>query len=757
MPKGTGPMPTRTGTMPARMSPMRQADDKRVVCVIIYHYGRVISLPTAEYHAMALRPILLPLFVLAMPAIAQAQSAAPQDQADDFHTTGEDIIVTAPFTRTLDLFGNVGVLETDDIAESLRPQIGDVLAREAGLSATSFTPGASRPVIRGFQGERVRVLVDGIGSIDVSNTSADHGVTVDPLTAERIEILRGPASLLFGSNAIGGAINIFDRRIPRGIPEEPLHVDAIAAYGSAAEERMIGGSLDVALSPQVAFHVDASYTRSDDLRIGGFQLSPLFRAAVLDLAAEELAEGEIEEAAELTEAANNRGRVPNTAVETITAGAGIALINEGGSLGISIGYYDSDYGIPARPGTGHHHGEEGGEEGGEEEEAPVTLAVRQWRADVRGSVELGEGPFSQLRVRAGFADYEHTEFEGDEVGTLFLNQGIEGRAELVQADRGGWRGATGVQYSFRDFNAIGAEAFVPQNDTTQFAVFTLQEVRTGNLDIELAGRWERTLVESNAVGVRREFTALSGAAGLSWEFAERSKIGINLSRSERAPSAEELLSNGPHIATQAFEIGDPNFDTERAWGVELVGRWRTGAIDISASAYHSWFDNFIFEDATGEEEDDLPVFQYRQADVRQWGFEVDASARVGHIGPFGVTTDIVADYVRFERANGGGDLPRIPPLRVRGGVELDAERFTLRGEVEHAFEQDRIADFELPTDDYTLVNASIAWRPLGRDNVSLLLSANNIFDVIARRHASFTKDFVPLAGRDIRVSARFSF
>ena len=703
---------------------------------------------------MALRPILLPLLALSLPAVAHAQGTPPRDQADDFHTTDDDIVVTAPFTRTLDLFGNVGVLETDDIVESLRPQIGDVLAREAGLSATSFTPGASRPVIRGFQGERVRVLVDGIGSIDVSNTSADHGVTVDPLTAERIEILRGPASLLFGSNAIGGAINVFDRRIPRGIPDEPVHVDAIAAYGSAAEERMIGGSLDIALSPQVAFHIDGSYTRSSDVRIGGFQLSPLFRAAVLELAAEELAEGEVEEAEELTEAALNRGRVPNTAVETITAGAGISLVNEGGSLGVSVGYYDSNYGIPARPGTGHHHDDGGAEE---EEEAPVTLDVRQWRVDTRGSVELGDGPFSQLRVRAGFADYQHTEFEGDEVGTLFLNQGIEGRAELVQAVRGGWRGATGVQYSYRDFNAIGAEAFVPQNDTTQFALFTLQEIRTGNLDIEVAGRWERTLVESNAVGVRREFTALSGAVGLSWEFAERSKFGINLSRSERAPSAEELLSNGPHIATQAFEIGDPTFDTERAWGVELVGRWRTASFDVGVSAYHSWFDNFIFEEATGAEEDDLPVFEYRQANVRQWGFEIDASARVGHIGPFALNVDGVADYVRFERTNNGGDLPRIPPLRVRGGVELDGDRFTLRGEVEHAFEQDRIADFELPTDDYTLVNASIEWRPLGQDNVSLLLSANNIFDVIARRHASFTKDFVPLAGRDIRISARFSF
>jgi iron complex outermembrane recepter protein len=697
----------------------------------------------------------LPLIALILPAMAAAQTAPQQaEEEDDFHTTQQDIVVTAPFTRSLDLFGNVGVLETDDIISELRPQIGDVLAGEAGISATSFTPGASRPVVRGFQGERVRVLVDGIGSIDVSNTSADHGVTVDPLTAERIEILRGPASLLFGSNAIGGAINIFDRRIPRGVPEEPVHVDAIAAYGTAARERMGGASLDLALTPELTFHVDGSYTRSGDLRIGGFQLSPALRADVLELAAEEAAEGEAEEAAELTAAAGQRGRVPNTAVETWTAGAGLALSNDGGSLGVSVGYYDSRYGVPARPGVGHH--DDGGGTGEEEEEGPVTLAVQQWRADVRGEVNLTGSPFDRLRIRAGFADYQHTEFEGDEVGTIFLNQGVEARAELVQRERGGWSGATGVQYSFRDFNAIGAEAFVPQNDTTQFALFTLQEVRTGGIDIEMAGRWERTLVTANSVGVRREFNTLSGALGISYEFGERSKIGINFSRSARAPSAEELLSNGPHIATQAYEIGDPTFGIERAWGVELVGRLRAGPFDISASLHHSWFSNFIYEDATGAELDDLPVFQYRQADVRYYGFEVDASARLGHIGPFAVNGDIVADYIRT-RVDGNGPLPRIPPLRVRGGLELEGTRFSLRGEVEHAFAQNRVASFETPTAAYTLVNASLSWRPLADRNFSFVLSGNNLLDVVARRHASFTKDFVPLAGRDIRISARFSF
>jgi iron complex outermembrane recepter protein len=657
--------------------------------------------------------LFLSAVALSASSVASAQSSGSENaQTDDFHTTSDDIVVTAPFTRSLDLFGNVGVLESDEIVANIRPQIGDVLASQPGVSATSFTPGASRPVVRGFQGERVRVLVDGIGSIDVSNTSADHGVTVDPLTAERIEILRGPASLLFGSNAIGGAINIFDRRIPRGVPEEPVHFDGVGSIGSAANDYMVGGSLDMPVAQNMVVHADGSYTRSTDLRVGGRPF-----------------------------AGASRNRIENSAVETLAAGTGLAVVNDGGSLGASIGYYESTYGIPVRP-------------GGEDE--LVSLGVEQWRADVRGQVNIASGLFDRLRIRAGFADYRHTEFEGDEVGTVFLNQGLEARAELVQRERNGWRGATGVQYSYRDFNAIGEEAFVPQNDTTQFALFTLQELRTGSIDIEVAGRWERSLVMANSVGVRREFSALSGAIGFSYEFGDRSKIGINFSRSARAPSAEELLSDGPHVATQAYEIGNPDFQIERAWGVELVGRLQTGSLTVNASAYHSWFSNFIFEEATGAVLDDLPVFQYRQADVRYYGFEIDAAVRLGYVGPFALNGDLVADVVHA-RLDGGGTLPRIPPLRLRGGVELEASRLTIRGEAEHAFSQDRVTGFETPTRAYTLVNASIEWRPFAGQNVSLLLSANNIFDVLARRHASFTKDFVPLAGRDIRISARFSF
>ncbi|HEY0598164.1 TonB-dependent receptor, partial [Sphingopyxis sp.] len=443
-----------------------------------------------------------------------------------------------------------------------------------------------------------------------------------------------------------------------------------------------------------------------------------------------------------------------------TAGGGISLINDGGQLGISIGYFDTNYGVPDRPNTAHDHGGEHEEGGHEHGEGPVTIGMKQWRADLRGEVELGDGFFDKLRVRAGFADYKHTEFEGDEVGTVFTNQGIEGRIELAQNDHGGWRGASGVQYSHRDFNAIGAEAFVPRNLTDQFALFTLQEYTAGPLGLEAAARYEKTNVRAQTLGFERSFDSFSGAFGATYDLFEGAKFGVSVSRAVRAPSAEELLSNGPHIATQSFEVGNPNLKRESNWGAEASFKLKTDAFNLSLTGYSNWFDNFIYSAATGAEEDELPVFQYFQRDARVYGFEAEASARLAQIGGFNIVGDVTADMTRAKIKNAGLDrnVPRIPPLRVLGGLEAQGERIDARAEVEWTDDQTRTAQFETPTKGFTLVNASLSWRPLpDTKNLTLSLSANNIFDVEARRHASFTKDYVPLAGRDFRLTARASF
>jgi iron complex outermembrane receptor protein len=263
--------------------------------------------------------------------------------------------------------------------------------------------------------------------------------------------------------------------------------------------------------------------------------------------------------------------------------------------------------------------------------------------------------------------------------------------------------------------------------------------------------------EAQTLGITRNFNNVSAAFGLAYLIGDL-KIGINASRTGRAPAVEELFSDGPHIATQAYEIGDPDLRSEKAWNAELYARFDSSNVDATVTVYSNWFDGFIYEDATGAEEDDLPVFQYFQSDARFWGFEADVSARLGRVGGFDFVVDGVADYTRASISNGGGPVPRIPPLRLLGGVELQSGSLDLRGEVEWADDQRRNAAFETETAGFTLVNASASWRPFGRDrNIALIASVNNIFDVSARRAASFTKDYVPLAGRDFRVTARISF
>jgi iron complex outermembrane receptor protein len=708
---------------------------------------------------------------LAQPALAQtaeaAQRSAPMAEVtaeDDLHNRQADdqgnIIVSASGLKELDVLAGTSVLEAREIQrDGVNGQIGDLLAKLPGVSATSFAPGSSRPVLRGQQGERVRVLIDGVGTADVSNTSVDHATTIEPITVERIEVLRGPAVLLYGSQAIGGAVNVIDKRIPVRMPDEKFHLDAFGGLDTASNMRTGAASLDVGIGESLVLHVDGSWRQSDDIEIGGFQVADALRAGLLADAAEEEGEGELEEAAELREAADQRGTVPNSAAESWTINAGLGLILGESTFGVSLGYYDTNYGVPTRPGAGHHHGEEGEAEaaGAEEGEELVTIGLEQWRADFKGDVYLGEGAFERLKLRVGYSDYTHTEFEGDEIGTTFDSISVEARAELVQNADGALRGSTGLQYTHRDFFAVGAEAYVAPNLTDQVAIFTLQEFSTGPFQIEAAARAEFTKVKAQTLGIENDYDTLSGALGFVYEGLEGIRMGINGSRVERAPSAEELFSNGPHIATQAFEIGDPNLDTESAWGLEAYARGSIGAGTFSLAVFKQWFSDYIFLEETGAEADDLPVFQYLQQDADFFGIEAELSYPVIDADGFRLLTDLRASYIEAELADGTA-VPRIPPLSLLGALEAQTGAFDLRGEVQWFDKQDAVTTFETPTDSFTLVNALVAWRPLaGNQNVTVQLAADNIFDVNGRRHASFTKDFVPLLGRNFRASVRLSF
>ncbi|WP_379553578.1 TonB-dependent receptor [Qipengyuania sp. DGS5-3] len=706
----------------------------------------------------------LSLTLLAVPALAEdadataSEATSDEDRVGDPHYRGE-IIVAADGLSELDFISGQDVLEIADIQENLNGQIGEVLAKLPGVTATSFAPGASRPILRGLDGERVRVLIDGLGTADVGNTSADHATTIDPLTVERIEVLRGPASLLYGSQAIGGVVNVIDKRIPIALPENGIHVDALGAVDTASNLISGGASLDFAIGESFVVHVDGSYRDTDDLEIGGFQIAPELRQDLFDDANEEEAEGELEEAEELREAASQQDFLPNSSTETYTINGGLGVILGDSTFGASLGYYDTNYGVVGNPEGGHHgeEGEEGEEEGGEEEEGEevVTIGLEQFRADFRGDIALGSGFFSRLKIRAGFSDYTHTEFEGDEVGTVFDTETLEARAELVQS--GG--GIIGAQYTFRDFQAVGEEAFVAPNETTQFALFTVQEYDLDGFQIEGAARYEIVDVKSQPLNLERDFNLFSGALSLvaSPFDSEDVRLGLTGSRSERAPAGEELFANGPHIATQSFEIGDPDLEVESAWGLEAFARGGIGGAQFGVSIYGQWFDDFIFLQPTGEEEDDLPVFVFLQQDATFYGIEGDVTFPIIDTDSFGLTADLRASYVEAE-LDDDTNVPRIPPLSLLGALEAEAGPFELRGEVQWFGEQNDVAEFETTTDDFTLVNMYVSWRPLPSNrNVVLQLAGENLFDTVGRRHSSFTKDFVPLPGRNIRASVRLSF
>ena len=709
----------------------------------------------------------LSILAVATAAPAVAEEVQPSDtdkeqSEDHLHNTARDgartIVVTVDGLEELDFIAGQDVLTVEDIQQNLDGQLGEVLAKVPGVSATSFAPGASRPILRGQDGERVRVLLDGVGTADAANTSADHATTIDPLTAIRVEVLRGPAALLYGSQAIGGVVNVLDRRLPLEVPDEPFHFDAMTAFDTANDLVSGGASIDIAAGDSIVLHADASYRETGDRQIPGFQLTDAFRNDLLADADEEEEEGELEEAEELREAANQSGYLPNSSTEMFTVNGGIGVFLGESSLAASVGYFETDYGLVGRPGAGHHHGEEGEEgdeeEGEEEGEETVSIGLEQIRADLRANIYLGTGFFSNLQLRGGFSDYTHTEFEGDEVGTVFNTETAEVRAELIQ--NGG--GVIGLQYSDRDFAAVGEEAFVAPNQTTQFAVFTVQEFDLGGIELEAAGRYERVDVSSNPLGVERDFDLFSGALSVVKEMGEGIRGGLTLSRSQRAPAGEELFADGPHIATQSFEIGDVDLEVESAWGGELFARGNVGSSDFGVSVFYQSFDDYIFLSPTGEEEDELPVFQFLQEDASFFGFEADIVFPIVESDE-GLTlmTDLRASYVDGS-LDESGDLPRIPPLSLLGALDAEYGNFGLRGEIQWFGEQTDIAEFETPTDDFALTNLYFSWRPLADNrNVVLQIAGENLFNVTGRRHSSFSKDYLPLTGRNVRASVRLSF
>jgi iron complex outermembrane receptor protein len=712
---------------------------------------RFLDVPPGEYLLEAANPRL-------GRSVARVQVRAGQE-ADaqltlDVDVHHEVVVVTAqPDARSADeLARPVAVLEGEQLRLRMEPTLGETLSTLPGVSSTYFGPGASRPIVRGIGGDRIRILSDGVGTFDASSTSPDHAVSFDPIAADRVEVVRGPATLLYGSSAVGGVVNTIDKRIPDIGSDHMVSGVLDLAAGSVSDEKSGAAALQIGRGP---FIVRGDYGRREtkDLDIPGFAESAAQRAEEAEHAEEGGEEGgEAEEEV--------FGTLPNSAIESEGGSVSAALVGRQGFMGLAASGFDTLYGVPG----GHGHAEEGGEhveEGGEEhvEEGPVRIDLDQRRLDFRSGYTQPFGAFRAAKLRFGAADYQHVELEGDEIGTTFNNDAWEGRLELLHKPVGPLSGSFGAQLLSRDFEAIGAEAFVPPTETRAWALFAFEEVGAGALKGQLGVRYEHQ--DADALGdspLSRSFDGLSGSAGFVWSGDHGIGLALTLARSVKVPNAEELYSNGPHIATRSFEIGDPNLEKETSLGLDLALRKRSGRFTGQVTLFGNWFDKYIFEELTGEEEDGLQVVQYVQKDARFVGAELEAHVDLLESEPHHLDLELSGDLVRARLTDQDQDLPRIPPARYGVALHYGSATWSARVEGRGALKQERIGPNELPTPSYAFLNASVGYRfVVGRSVVDLVLRGTNLTDEEGRVHASFLKDLVPLPGRDFRLNARLTF
>lgn len=665
-----------------------------------------------------------------------------------------------PFKRNqVDLAQSTTVLAGRALLLKQQPTLGATLGGETGISDSYFGPGASRPIVRGLDGERVRILENGLALLDASANSPDHAVAVEPFLVDRIEAVRGPAALLYGNAAVGGVVNVISHRIETELHDERVRGGAEARHATGSGETARGGVLDVRLlggrDHALVLHVDAFRREADDINIPGSAESLRLRKA-------EIAEAR---AAGKPAPVFEGGTLPNSGLDAEGMASGLSWVTRNGFLGISRSGFNTDYGVP-----GHTH--EGEDEGG------VRIRLRQRRTELQSewrapqATDLVQG----LRLKFGRGDYRHTEIEPDgAIGTLFTNRGHDGRAELLHGGGAGWNGAVGVQSGRNRFTADGEEAFLPNSTSRTEALFAFEELARGAITWQAGGRLERARIAADGHRKRSEKT-FSGALGAVWRVAPEWTLALSATQTRRAPNAQELFADGPHAGTQAYEIGDDNLGTERSTGLEVSLRRRVGDVTGAVSVFTNRFAGYIFGQPTGlvavehkggwefvDEHDPeaadhggLPVFRTVQRAANFWGFEAEALWHLHEAPSSQFDVRFTADFVRAKE--GGRPLPRLPEARAGVGLLWASAAWTFGVDYLHAFPQRQVAAHETNSDGYRLLGANVS-RALkfGALEAEAFLRATNLADREARPHTSFLKDLAPLPGRSVTAGVRFSF
>ncbi|WP_314105636.1 TonB-dependent receptor [uncultured Stenotrophomonas sp.] len=723
---------------------------------------------TLQPHALslALAAALLPSLAFA------ADDAASRDR----HLTElSEVKVTAtPLQGDAESLARpVDVLAGERLDEQKAGTLGDTVAKLPGVQSTFFGPGVGRPIIRGQEGPRVAVLSNGMGNMDASTVSADHATSIEPFLADQIEVLKGPATLLFGSGAIGGAVNVVDGRIARDLPDRPLSGRAELRGNSVNDERSGMFRLD-GVNGNWVLHVDGLVRNGDDYRIPGYAVID----GLEDHSGHDHEEGDTDEP--------RRGTLDNSSIRTRAGGVGATWLGEGGYFGASASTYRTNYGIPngahVHADDDHDHDHDHGDEEEEGEERDVRIDMVQNRFEAKGGIYNPVSFLKNINLRTAYTDYEHVELEGGTPSTRFTNRGIEGRLEAVQQQIGGWDGAFGLQFGNSDFGARGEEAFVPDTNTRNLGLFVLQEKQFGPFKLELGGRHDQVKLDPTGEYRARTFDATNLSAAGIWKLNDAVDLRFGVDGSERAPTNEELYAAGAHIATRSLEIGDANLKTERGQRVELGIHTHSDRLDFSASIYQTRFKDFIYLADTGVVES-LPVRLWTQQDATFKGAEAEALVHLfeGNSGDWDLR--VFGDYVKAELDGSGsrsvdiavphgdhdhnytvdlansGYLPRISPARV--GADLRWSRDGWRasvGAVRYSSQKDT-AQNEDPSAGYTLVDAHFAyrWDRSESNSYEVFLDGNNLTNREARAHTSLLRVYSPLPGRGVAFGIRAYF
>ncbi len=640
-----------------------------------------------------------------------------------------DIVVSL----AAELYTPRDVLRGADLTARTEASLGETLAGRPGVSSSYHGAGASRPIIRGLGGSRIRVLESGVGSGDASTTSPDHAPGVEAATADRIEVIRGPATLLYGG-AIGGVVNIEDGRVPQRLPGSSATGSVTLRGGTVGRERNVGGRFDGAVG-NVAYHMSGLYRNTGDFRVP------------------------------------HDGILPNTSITSSRVAVGLSHIGSRGFVGVSFSGLGNDYGVP---GEHHHHGEgddheeeeddHGEEDDHEEEDGNIRIDLRQRRADLMAGRDLGDGFFNSVNLRFGLADYQHSELllhdDGDQdVEARFFNNEWEGRLEVRHQFARPGSGAFGIQARHRNFQALGEgqEVLIAPATTTTFAAFVFEEMRFGRAGLQAGARIESQRTSAEGFPARRSFLNMSGSVGAEFNVAGDMSLFLSGARAERAPTSDELFTSGQHLALLANEFGNPNLSSEVAYTVDAGVRLE-GPIRGELSFFVNSFDSFIYRAISDAPDGGLRELRWRQAPAVFRGFEVQASTEIFHIGDGHLVLDAWGDYVRAELSDDNEPLPQIPPLSLGTGLGWSSPTWRGRASVRRIGAQNRIAPLETATDSYTMLDANVGYRLVqGAVLHDITLYGKNLTDQEARNHTSLIKEFVPLPGREIRLIYQLTF